>query len=174
MRAYYPFQGSRLLCTSASCFVAVVVAICPLRAQAPAATVPSAVIGKIALCPKTVWIIRDVPGCQTVDASQSDISLANNALAVVNTMVRSDQFKAAVLAANIDPTQMKTCPKDACGPQMTKQQIYDLIVASAPQKINVTYYRHHWPDAGNQGFEDASALDTVFGNDGRSTAIRAF
>lgn len=173
MRAYYPFQASRLLCTSASFFVALLVAIYPLRAQAPAA-VPSAIIGKIALCPKTVWTIKDVPGCQTVDASQNDISLANNALAVVNTMVKSDEFKAAVLGANFDPAQMKTCPKNACGPQMTKQQIYDLIVASAPQKINVTYYRHHWPDAGNQGFEDSSALDTVFGNDGKINGDQGF
>jgi hypothetical protein len=176
MRAYYSSVVTWLADFSKLLALIVMFVICSIRseARAPALGTPSAVIGTINFCPSKLWSIKQMPSCHRIAASQDDITLASNALAALNTLVKSDKFKAAVLAVNFDPAQMKTCPNNLCGAQMTKQQIYDLIVASAPQKINVTYYLHHWPDAGNQGFEDPNGVKTVFANDGKVRRDQGF
>jgi hypothetical protein len=166
MRTYYSSGITWLADFSKLLVLIVMFVICFIRseAQAPAPGTPSAVIGTINFCRSKLWSIKQMPSCHRIEASQDDITLANNALAALNTLVKSDKFKAAVLAANFDPAQMKTCPNNVCGAQLTKQQIYDLIVASAPQKINVTYYLHHWPNE----------VNTVFANDGKVRGDQGF
>jgi hypothetical protein len=147
----------------------------PSQVQTSTEKVTSAQIGTVNLCPKTLWTIDQMPGCKRVEATPEEIKLAKDAMDIVNAIVRSNEFKNAVLIAKYDPKQMQLCPKQVCsGPQLTPQQVYDLMVQSSPQTLNVTYYTHHRPDKGNQGFESTSALDTVFGNLGKIKGDRGF
>jgi hypothetical protein len=143
---------------------------CPTasKEQTPSADTPSAAPGNIQSCPTTLRKDNGIHSCKIVGADQNAKALANGARGFLNALVSSPAFRDAVLAANFDPTQMKQCQsKDSCGPQLTKQQIYDLMVKNSPQTINVIFYTHHWPDEGNQGFEDSVPPNTVFGNIGK-------
>lgn len=182
MKAYH-FGKATNVCRVAMLFLlAVIPAAFTAKAvaQAPASPastykLPSAIVGTVNLCPKTLWTIKQMPGCTRVDATPDEIQLAKDAMDVVNAIVKTEEFKNAVLTAKYDPKQMQLCPKQNCGgPQLTPQQIYDLIVQSSPQTLTVTYYRHHFLDKGNQGFESTSALDTVFGNLGKIKGDKGF
>jgi hypothetical protein len=141
---------------------------CPVASSAQGLdiTTPSAVKGTIGFCPNRLWKDKHIQSCQIVEATQDDKALAVAALDALNRLVKSDQFKTAVLAADFDPAQIKQCKsQDSCGPQLTKAKVYELMVSNSPQTINMIYYLHHWPDEGNQGFEYPTPPDTVFGND---------
>lgn len=174
MRAYYGIRIPVFL------LAALPLSVCaptqaPPPVRAPTNGVPSAQIGTVDLCPKSLWTINQMPSCTRIKASPEEIKLAMDAMDIVNAVVRSGEFKNAVLSAKYDPKQTQVCPKQVCsGPQLTPQQIYDLIVQSSPQTLNVTFYSHHWLDKGNQGFESASALDTVFGNLGKIKGDKGF
>jgi hypothetical protein len=132
---------------------------------APTATVPSAVVGNVKYCPKTIQHDTAIVGCKLVDASPADQQLTKDAMVELNKLLVSPQFKAAVLAANFDPAQMKKCAnQNSCGPRLTNQQVYNMILANSPQKLDVTYYVHGVFSEGNQGF-DLSGVNTAFVND---------
>ena len=136
---------------------------------------PSAVLGEAKSCPNRVWTIKQVSGCSAVDGAPDDQALAQEATDALNTLVKSDQFKAALLAANFDPAQMtRKCEGELCNVPITREQLFELMVKNSPQKINVTLYLHHWPDRGNEGFEDDKSLDTVFGNRAKIDGSRGF
>jgi hypothetical protein len=136
-----------------------------VHAQTTTAAVPSAVVGDVKYCPKRISHDTAIVGCRLIDASPTDKTLTSDAVVVLNKLLSSPQFKAAVMAAHFDPAQMKKCANvNSCGPQLTKEQVYEMILASSPQKLGVTYYLHGTFSQGNQGF-DLAGINTAFVND---------
>lgn len=127
---------------------------------------PSLALGTLNSCADRILTIKQLYGCSKVPANQQDITLAQEARDDLNAVLKSDQFRQAILNEHFDSPQMiRNCKGPGCNVILTKQQLYDLLVTTSPKQITVTFYDYLLPiTAGNQGAEDSRAWDTVFGN----------
>jgi hypothetical protein len=146
-------------------------------AAADQATFPSVVVGSANSCGKNIFTIKHVNSCERVPLDPNETLLVQNAIQDLNTVLKSEEFKRAVLDQPFDARQMiRNCDGDPlCKVPLTKEQIYEVLVSTSPEKINVTFYQYGSPfTRGNEGFEDSAALDTVFGNRKKIAGNRGF
>jgi hypothetical protein len=127
---------------------------------------PSIVLGKITACANTLWTIKAALGCELADATPKEVALVQAAIADMNKVVASSNFKAAVLAAKFTEQN-----------GLTNQEIYDLILRRSPIRLDVKFYTEFMLVnffSGNDGFEDRKSPNTCFGNRGAIKGSRAF
>ena len=186
MRAYH-VNGIQSLCKTIAVLIIVGACIKSLAeswkcsvlvyAAADQAGVPTVVLGDANTCGKSILTIKHVNACKKVPLESEEMLLVRDAIQDLNAVLRSEEFKRAVLVHNFDPQQMiRNCESGPlCKVTLTEEQIYELLVSTSPEKINVTFYQYASPfTRGNEGFEDSTALDTVFGNRKKIARNRGF
>jgi hypothetical protein len=127
---------------------------------------PTITLGTTDACNRKLFRITSVLSCPKAPLSRAEPQLVQDAFDDLNLVLASNEFKQAVLATHFDPAQtLRDCDEPECKKQMSPQDIYDLLTARSPIKVNVTLYNDSNPFSGNQGFEDdKNAPGIAFGN----------